>query len=198
MALQNRPKAKVAAPTEELLNEYISAIVWGAADRLKLRIQQSGDWLEQNQFYKGWASDTFVNSVFVFAPDGKICIATFNCPGNWHDSTISDYGIYEKMEDMFIKYSCGERIPHPELPTYADNAATLLLNHEATSLPQLSEWGMQMIQGQKVIVHLAILLYNYQTCMIGHNQILNVFMHKKDGYFSYANKPTEDATDMFE
>eukprot|EP00536_Pseudo-nitzschia_multiseries_P002841 jgi/Psemu1/6402/gm1.6402_g len=95
-----------------------------------------------------------------------------------------------------------------------DLAEAVLLNWEATALCQLSEWGMQMIQGQlpqlkdklvletfgdwKVTMNLVILLYNYQTSTIGHNQILNVFMHQMDGYFSYANEPTEDVTGMFE
>eukprot|EP00536_Pseudo-nitzschia_multiseries_P018417 jgi/Psemu1/55504/gm1.55504_g len=79
---------------------------------------------------------------------------------------------------------------------------------------KLSEWGMRMIQGQfprlkdrllledfgdrKVILNVMMLLYNYQTSTIGHNQILNVFMHKKNGYFSNDTEPTEDATGMFE
>eukprot|EP00536_Pseudo-nitzschia_multiseries_P012703 jgi/Psemu1/32882/gm1.32882_g len=93
-------------------------------------------------------------------------------------------------------------------------AEALVLNREATSLRQLSEWGMQMIQGQfprlkdrllledfgdrKVILNVMMLLYNYQTSTVGHNQILNVFMQKKNGYFSYDTEPTEDATGLFE
>eukprot|EP00536_Pseudo-nitzschia_multiseries_P001358 jgi/Psemu1/3187/gm1.3187_g len=51
---------------------------------------------------------------------------------------------------------------------------------------------------QKVILNMMMLLYNYQTSTVDHNQILNVSMYKKDGYFSYDTKPTEDDTSMFE
>ena len=76
------------------------------------------------------------------------------------------------------------------------------LNRNATSLRQLSEWGMRMIQGsfprlkdkmpyeesgeRKVILNLMILLYNYQTHNIGINQILNVFMSETEGFYSYG------------
>ena len=35
------------------------------------------------------------------APNGKIRATTFNCPGSWHDSTMSEYGVYRKMEEMY-------------------------------------------------------------------------------------------------
>ena len=47
---------------------------------------------------------TFVNSVFVFAPDGGIRICTLNAPGTFHDSTMAEYSIYQKMEQLHEEY----------------------------------------------------------------------------------------------
>ena len=55
----------------------------------------------ENRYYNGWKGSTFVNSVFVFAPDGCIQICTLNAPGTFHDSTMAEYGIYEKMEGLY-------------------------------------------------------------------------------------------------
>eukprot|EP00536_Pseudo-nitzschia_multiseries_P013832 jgi/Psemu1/36545/gm1.36545_g len=89
-ALQNHPAAKypVLAPHR----------VWGACDGLKVHLQQSGNWMKQNQYYNGWTCGTYVNSVFIFAPDSKIWACILNATGCWHDSTQADYGLYEKME----------------------------------------------------------------------------------------------------
>ena len=103
--LQNNSVAKITDPTTDEINEYIHAIgtkypilleerVWGACDGLKLLLEQSTNWAIQNRFYNGWTSDTYVNSVFVFAPDGRIRIATINAPGSWHDSQMADYSAY--------------------------------------------------------------------------------------------------------
>eukprot|EP00536_Pseudo-nitzschia_multiseries_P015207 jgi/Psemu1/41637/gm1.41637_g len=154
-----------------------------------------------------------------------IRITAFNCPGSWHDSTVADYGVYDQMQEMFDEYGAMLTVDAAfkvRLLNYliqslqADQvgAEALVLNCEATSVWQLSEWGMRMIQGQfpqlkdrllledfgdrKVILNVMMLLYNYQTSTASHNQILNIFMHKKNGYFSYDTEPTEDATGMFE
>eukprot|EP00536_Pseudo-nitzschia_multiseries_P009138 jgi/Psemu1/200010/e_gw1.249.34.1 len=181
------------------MEEYISAIgakypalhekrVWGGADGLKLLIQHSDNFLIQSQYYNGWTCNTYVSSVFVFAPDERIRITAFNCPGSWHDSTVADYGVYDQMQEMFDEYGAMltfDAAFKVRLSNYliqslqADQvgAEALVLNHEATSLRQLSEWGMRMIQGQfprlkdrllledfgdrKVILYVMMLLYNY-------------------------------------
>eukprot|EP00536_Pseudo-nitzschia_multiseries_P014970 jgi/Psemu1/40747/gm1.40747_g len=226
----------ITLPNKVEMEEYISAIgakypalhekrVWGAADGLKLLIQHSDNWLIQSQYYNGWTCDTYVSSVFVFAPDGRICITAFNCPGSWHDSTVADYGVYDQMQEMFDEYGAMLTVDAAfkvrllnyliqSLQANQVGAEALVLNHEATSLRKLSEWGMPMIQEQfpqlkdrllledfgdrNVILNVMMLLYNYQTSTVGHKQILNVFMHKKNGYFSYNTGPTEDVTGMFE
>jgi len=47
---------------------------------MKLQLQKSRDWLVQNRYYNGWKGTTFVNLVFVFAPDGciRICALSMN------------------------------------------------------------------------------------------------------------------------
>ncbi len=43
---------------------------------------------EQNAYYNGWKSGTFVNNVFVFSPEGRIIFASINAPGSWHDAAL--------------------------------------------------------------------------------------------------------------
>ena len=78
--------------------------MWGAADGLKVLIQQSNNWMTQNRFYNGWKDSSYVNGVFVFAPDGLIRMATINCPGSWHDSQMAEYGMYGKMEEVYKEH----------------------------------------------------------------------------------------------
>ena len=70
----------------------------------------------------------------------------------------------------------------------------LRLNREATSVRQLSEWGMQMIQGQfprlkdalmyeekgdrMVILSLMVHLYNFHCPTVGVNTIQNLYCDK--------------------
>ena len=88
------------------------------------------------------------------------------------------------------------------------------LNRAATSVRQLSEHGMRMIQGQfprlkdpivyeefgerRVILNLMVLLYNYQTNTTGINHILNSFMSKTQGFHSYNYNITETANELFQ
>eukprot|EP00536_Pseudo-nitzschia_multiseries_P001618 jgi/Psemu1/3738/gm1.3738_g len=159
--------AMITLPNKVETEEYISAIgakypalhekqVWSAANGLKLLIQHSDNWLIQSQYYSSWTCNTYMSSVFVFAPDGRIRITAFKCPGSWHDSNVADYSVYDQMQETFDE--CGAML--------TVNAAF------------------------KVILNVMMLLYNYQISTVGHNQILNVFMHKKDGYFSYDTGPT--------
>ena len=115
-ALQTNPVAVVKLPTKERTEVYIDALaakypvlrhhrVWAACDGIKLPIQKSGVWTKQNnKFYNGWTAGTYVNCVFVFCPDGRIRACTLNAPGCWHDSTHADYGMYDKMEEMYNLY----------------------------------------------------------------------------------------------
>ena len=55
---------------------------------------------------------------------------------------------------------------------------------------QLEEFGER-----KVILHLMVLLYNYQASKVGINQILNSFMSRTEGFYNYDITP--DANDQF-
>ena len=75
-----------------------------------------------------------------------------------------------------------------------------LINRQATSVRQLSEWGMRMVQGafcclkveilyeeegdRLIFLTLMINIYNFQCTNLGIKQILNSYMMKK-GYFQY-------------
>ena len=169
--LQNNSVAKITDPTTDEINEYIRAIgrkypilleerVWGACDGLKLLLEQCTNWSIQNRFYNGWTSDTYVNSVFVFAPDGRIRIATINAPGSWHDSQMADYGVYQKMEELYNKHgakvvvdSAFNLTSNPFLVKSSQKDPIgepqgVTKNRASTSVRQLSEHGMRMLQGQ--------------------------------------------------
>ena len=235
--LQNHPHAIVTPPTENEVDNYVEAIgrkypalleerVWAAADGLKIPLAQSSNWRVQNQFYNAWQASTFVNCVFVFAPDGKIKACVLNAPGTFHDSAIADYGVYEQMEAIYNLY--GAKVVVDSAFNLAnknylvkssqrdpDNAHGIVLNREATSVRQLSEWGMRMIQGsfprlkdklpyeefneRKIVQHLMVCLYNFQTHNIGINQILNTFMSETEGFYSYGRvRIAETADGTFE
>ena len=176
--------------------------VWEAADGLKLLIQSTEDEGKQNKNYNGWTHGHYINSVFIFAPDGKIRVCLLNAPGTFHDSTMADYGVYDAMETVYDE-SGGEEVMDSAFNIGSKDylikssqqdpldERALLLNRQATSIRQLSEWGMRMIQGsfprlkdpllfeehgdRKVILRLMVHLYNFQTAQVGINQIMNSF-----------------------
>eukprot|EP00536_Pseudo-nitzschia_multiseries_P009850 jgi/Psemu1/67168/estExt_Genemark1.C_2860047 len=211
----------VCLPNEQEIQQYIDAIaakyptlcphrVWAACDGLKLHLQQSGNWTKQNQYYNGWMSGTYVNSVFLFCPDGRIQACVLICPGSWHDSTQAEYGLYEKMERMYELYKAKsvvdltfrlstndcllrssqydpvtapieipEGTPTEEARAMKRRAVhkAIAVNRDATSVRQMSEWGMRQIQGgfprlkdnmlveemgdRRIILKLVVLLYNF-------------------------------------
>ena len=233
VCLMDDPDARVTVPTLADVRRYQKAIgdkyplvgdVWGAADGLKLGVESSGNYAIQNMYYNGWTHGHYINNIFVFACDGKIRISLQNCPGTFHDSTMSDYGVYDKMEQLYrstggkVVVDSAFKIPTGNFlikssQTDPVNARELLINRQATSVRQLSEWGMRMIQGQfprlndplkyeengerKVILRLMTLIYNFQTRFVGINQILNSFMEKDTGFFQHEGI-TLDANDYLE
>ena len=44
----------------------------------------------------------------MFSPDGKICLALLNAPGTFHDSIMSDYGVYQGLETVYNL--CGGKV----------------------------------------------------------------------------------------
>ena len=93
-------------------------------------------------------------------------------------------------------------------------ARGVTMNRAATSLRQLSEHGMRMIQGQfprlkdpmvleefgerRVVLNLMVLLYNYQTKTTGINEILNSFMSTTKGFPLYGYNITETSNEVFQ
>eukprot|EP00536_Pseudo-nitzschia_multiseries_P019296 jgi/Psemu1/59906/gm1.59906_g len=205
-ALQDHPAAKVCLPNKGETQQYIDAIaakypvlaphrVWGACDGLKLHIQQYGNWMKQNQYYNGWTCGTYVNSVFIFAPDGRIRACILNAPGCcWHDSTQADYRLYEKMELMYDKY----------LAKLIVNSAFKLFRKpfliwNPRGFPRMKDSILLEETGdRKIILKLLVCLYNFQTAKIGINTILNTYMSRTEGFFSYELVPTETADDVFD
>ena len=232
--LQYHPSAKISLPSSDDIEKYVEAIgakyfalhahrVWSAMDGLKLRLQKSTDWAIQNRYYNGWGGNTYVNCVFVFAPDGRIRICTLNAPGTFHDSTMADYGVYDKIEQLYDEYQVKVVVDsafNVSKKNYLIKSAQqdpesqqgVILNRQATALRQLSEHGMRMIQGQfprlkdpmeleefgdrKVILNLMVLLYNFQASEVGINHILNSFMSRTEGFYSYEDL-SETANDIF-
>jgi hypothetical protein len=111
--LSNNEYAKIAIPSDEVINEYKQIIkakypalddVWPTMDGLKTPIQQSGLSRTQRYFYNGWKHNHFFTSMFCFCLDGSIPIAHMNLPGATHHSTIADWGnIYLKLEQVYNK-----------------------------------------------------------------------------------------------
>ena len=210
--LINHPLARVAMPSEDELLSYVSAIsakypiltdVWGAMDGLKIHLHASTDGAVQNRFYNGWLHSHFICSLFLFSPDGRVRATYFNAPGTMHDSTMAEWsgvcdaldGIYNQYRLRIVADSAFASEQHPSiLPSYQTNynqqgqiRQASAIHSAATSVRQLSEWGMRGFQAsfprlqdgllweergeRKVILQLIILLYNFRASTVGQNQI---------------------------
>jgi hypothetical protein len=184
---------------------------WGAMDGLKLHIEASSDDSKQAMYYNGWKCDHFISNLFLFSPDGLIRASYFNCPGTFHDSTMARMsGIYEKVKDVF-QATGGQVVVDSAFTT--ENASDGLIkssqrninrqgtiggsgmtsqqNRDATSIRQLSEWGMRGLQGsfpklkdrlpyeergeRKRFLQLVILVHNYRTSRLGLSQIQTTY-----------------------
>lgn len=219
MILQDEPDAAIQMPTAESIEEYKAAIgrnfpslegVWCVMDGLKLYLEQAGDCIMQNMFYNGWTHDHYVSAVLVFTPDGTIPIAVYNVPGDFHDSTIADWGgIYEKLakvwddshgrccvDSAFSKKRYPFLIKSSQSDPVSDDPDDYIVNDEATSMRQAAEWGMRAFQGscpclkdrflyeeggeRRLILKMCLLLYNFRARRVGINQIRNTYMPELD------------------
>ena len=138
---------------------------------------------------------------------------------------MAEYGVYQKMEELYNDFGvkivvdsafnlAGKPYLIQSSQDDPNDARGVTLNRAATSVRQLSEHGMRMIQGQfprlkdpmlyeefgerRVILNLMVLLYNYQTNMTGINEILNSFMSNTKGFHSYGYNITPTANGVFE
>ena len=135
-------------------------------------------------------------------------MAILNAPENFHDSNISDYGFYEPLEHIYLRDggkvvvdSVFKVINAPYLIKLSNvdpmDLESIAINSNATSIRQLSEWGMRIIQAsyprlkepllyeedgdRMIILKLMVNLYNFQAEMIGQNQIFNSYIESQDG-----------------
>jgi hypothetical protein len=73
------------------INENEPAVnnVIGFMDGVALQSECTSEKIEQNAMYSGYHSDTMVNNIFVYGPNGKVFLCTINFPGSWHDGSIT-------------------------------------------------------------------------------------------------------------
>ena len=215
--LRDDPLAKVTVPTDLEIRSFEAAIAakypaltncWGAMDGLKLRLERASDQRVQNMFYNGWTHDHYVSNLFLFSPDGKIRACYINAPGTFHDSTMANMSmVYTLVDDIYLRI--GSKIVvdsafasdgRPSLYKSHQNnfdqrgnqRQNPLLHRQATSVRQLSEWGMRGLQGlfprlkdrlqyeergeRRIILEMVVLLFNFRTSTVGLNQIQSTFM----------------------
>ena len=217
--LAKHPDAKVELPTPEEIAVFKQSIqakypclanIWAAMDGLKLCVAANP--LTQNMFYNGWTHDHYVSNLFVYSPDGKIRACFINAPGSWHDSTLASISnIYNKLDELHERErdNGGARVV-VDSAFGRENRPSLLKSHQsnfdndgnvrmrrvvfraATSVRQLSEWGMRGLQAsfprlkdrlpyeevgeRRVILRLIALLYNFRASTVGFNQIQTTYM----------------------
>lgn len=61
--------------------------VYGVADGLILRLEQSRDAIIEEMFFNGWANDHSVSNVF--EPSVVVILCVLNAPRTMHDSSIT-------------------------------------------------------------------------------------------------------------
>jgi DDE superfamily endonuclease len=215
--LRQDPMAKVCIPTDDEIADFEAAITakypaltncWGAMDGLKIRLEKPGEERVQNVFYNGWTHDHYISNLFLFSPDGKVRACYINAPGTFHDSTMANMSrIYDKVDDVHARL--GSKIV-VDSAFASDGRPSLYKSHQqnfdrrgvqrqnpevhrqATSVRQLSEWGMRGFQGsfprlkdklnyeergeRRIILEMIVLLYNFRASSVGLNQIQSSFM----------------------
>ena len=118
----------------------------------------------QNSFYNSYTSDTCVNNVLNYGPDGKVFQCGINFPGSWHDSNITSHFfsyLQRKIGDYRICVDQGfprsglayDIFVGPMKKKRIDKLSPILketmldLCAAYVSLRQASEWGMRALQG---------------------------------------------------
>jgi DDE superfamily endonuclease len=171
--LKNHPLAKVRFPDADKMALFAQLIqgrepsvddVIGFLDGLSLASECSSEVIEQNAMYNGYHSDTMVNNIFAYGPDGKVFLCAINFPGSWHDGSLTsnvfpyirdNIGCYKICVDQGFPRSGDAAgilvgpISKKQARTLAPNLRPYLLkiSNVYTSLRQASEWGMRSLQG---------------------------------------------------
>ena len=209
-AVVRLPTADEATLFATMINQKYPLITncWGAMDGLKLTLQQAGNETQQNNFYNGWTHEHFVTNLFLFSPDGKIRCSYFNAPGVLHDSTMAIWSsIYDQIETVYrdtgkkivVDSAFASKKSNAMLKSHQNNVDAngnprqrFGMNRQATSIRQLSEWGMRCLQGsfprikdkfryeekgeRKLILQMIVLLNIFRASKVGQNQIASVYM----------------------
>ena len=167
-ALRRHPFEKIEFPDLAKMVEWAKMVeihepmatdVIGVMDGLSLHSECSLVTYEQNAIFNGYHSDTMINNVFAYGPDGKVFLCGLNFPGSCHDGSITanllpiiiekngsfklcvDQGFLQSGDaDSILVGPYSQRsgarlspILHPYL---------LKLSNAYVSLRQASEWGM--------------------------------------------------------
>ncbi len=94
-----------------LINECEPAVndVIGFMDGIALHSECTTTQIKQNAMYSGYHSDTKINNIFAYCPNGKVFLCAINFPGSWHDGSImanilpyirNNIGIYKMCVDQ--------------------------------------------------------------------------------------------------
>ena len=171
--LKRHPMAAVKFPDAEKMEYFARLInqrepevddVIGFMDGLSLVSDCTSEVFEQNAMYNGYHSETMVNNIIAYGPDGKVFLAAINFPGSWHDGSITanilpyirerignykmcvDQGFPRSGDASFILVG---PISRRQARRLAANLRQYLLtiSNVYVSLRQASEWGMRGLQG---------------------------------------------------
>jgi len=171
--LKRHPFAQVQFPDEDKMARFARQInqrepavndVIGFMDGVALQSECTSEQIEQNAMYSGYHSDTMVNNIFAYGPDGKVFLAAINFPGSWHDGSITanilpyirnNIGTYKMCVDQGFPrggdaaYILVGPISRKQARRLAANLRPYLLrlSNVYVSLRQASEWGMRGMQG---------------------------------------------------
>jgi hypothetical protein len=93
--LESTAEGKIEWPSARGMEAYASLVnqrtshlkhAFGFVDGVKFNVHAPTNADEQVAFYNGWKCGCFVSAILVFAPDGTMIYANYNCPGPRHDA----------------------------------------------------------------------------------------------------------------
>ena len=111
--LKSHPLAKVKFPDKEKMARFAQTIqerepevddVIGFMDGLALTSECTSELIEQNAMYNGYHSDTMVNNIIAYGPDGKVFLCAINFPSSWHDGSIMA-NILPYIQERFLSHT---------------------------------------------------------------------------------------------
>jgi hypothetical protein len=96
--LKRHPLAKEQFPNEDKIARFARQIqvcepdvddVIGFKDGLSLTSECTSEVFEQNTMYNGYHSNTMVNNIIAYGPDGNMFLVAIKFPGGWPDGSIT-------------------------------------------------------------------------------------------------------------